>query len=345
MHLWEQGRSTSTLPRTTTSPASVCVRHDRNSSRRPCATCSHAGVGYWRRLSDLLSPVSGAGIEARHPQPLGEYYRRGLPQEVQPGTKWVYSNHGFAALGQVVEDVSGQCLRDYLREHVFDPVGMEHTDLVRSETGAARTRERLPRAVPRTRPRARQGDPHARRRRPLLDRGRRGSLRGLPADGGSGRHDRILQPSTVAQMFSPNYQPDPRLPGMGLGFDLGAEDGTAPSGRPAWCRASSPALTMAPSAGIGVVALSNTGGLSGQGAPTEAGTALLRQLIGLPEDQAARRRPTPTGRLGRAVRLVRAPAGPGDEPLRPDGRRRRGRRRRAPAGPQGAHRSPPCATV
>ena len=40
--------------------------------------------------------------------PLVQYYRRGLPVEVEPGTKWAYSNHGFAALGQIVEDVSGQ---------------------------------------------------------------------------------------------------------------------------------------------------------------------------------------------------------------------------------------------
>ena len=49
------------------------------------------------------------------------------------GTKWMYSNHGFATLGQIVEDVSGQPLDRYLREHIFEPMGMEHTDLTRSE--------------------------------------------------------------------------------------------------------------------------------------------------------------------------------------------------------------------
>jgi hypothetical protein len=39
--------------------------------------------------------------------------------EVEPGTKWVYSNHGFAALGQIVEDVRGQSLDQYLREHIL----------------------------------------------------------------------------------------------------------------------------------------------------------------------------------------------------------------------------------
>src|SRR6478736_1618538 len=126
MQLWEQGRVD------LDAPANDYLRRFRLRPARPDlqpATLRHllthtAGVGYWRRMSDLLRPASGAGVEARRLQPLGEYYRRGLPQEVQPGTKWVYSNHCFAALGQIVEDVCGQDLRDCLREHIFGPLGM-----------------------------------------------------------------------------------------------------------------------------------------------------------------------------------------------------------------------------
>jgi CubicO group peptidase (beta-lactamase class C family) len=84
-----------------------------------------AGVGYWRRLSDLLQPGVGSGNRAgRTGAPtLADHYRRGLPVEVEPGTRWGYTNHGFAALGQLVEDVSGQPVDEYLREHVFDPLG------------------------------------------------------------------------------------------------------------------------------------------------------------------------------------------------------------------------------
>ena len=94
-----------------------------------------AGIGYWRRFSDLLRPGVGSGVRAGRSgtSPLALYYRRGLPVEVEPGTKWMYSNHGFATLGQIVEDVSGQPLDRYLREHIFEPMGMEHTDLTRSE--------------------------------------------------------------------------------------------------------------------------------------------------------------------------------------------------------------------
>ena len=38
--------------------------------------------------------------------------------------------------------------------------------------------------------------------------------------GGAGEHGR-LQPETLATMFQPHYQPDPRIPGMGLGFFRG----------------------------------------------------------------------------------------------------------------------------
>ena len=42
--------------------------------------------------------------------------------------------------------------------------------------------------------------------------------------GGSNEHGSILKPETLALMFEPHYQPDPRTPGIGLGFwrgDLG----------------------------------------------------------------------------------------------------------------------------
>jgi CubicO group peptidase (beta-lactamase class C family) len=100
-----------------------------------------AGIGYWRRLADLLQPGVGSGDRAGRSgaAPLVDYYRKGLLVEVEPGTKWVYSNHGFAVLGQIVEDVTGQPLDRYLRDGIFGPLGMEHTDLIRSE----RVRPRL----------------------------------------------------------------------------------------------------------------------------------------------------------------------------------------------------------
>ena len=57
----------------------------------------------------MLRPDFGESVPVRQPLPsLAEYYRGGLRLDAEPGTRFVYGNHGFATLGQLVEDVSGQ---------------------------------------------------------------------------------------------------------------------------------------------------------------------------------------------------------------------------------------------
>ncbi len=50
-----------------------------------------------------------------------------LPLVAQPGTEWHYSV-GMDVLGRLVEVVSGQSFRDFLRARIFDPLGMADTD-------------------------------------------------------------------------------------------------------------------------------------------------------------------------------------------------------------------------
>jgi CubicO group peptidase (beta-lactamase class C family) len=248
-----------------------------------------AGIGYWRRLSDLLHPAVGSGDRAGRSGalPLAEYYRKGLPVEVEPGTKWVYSNHGFAAVGQIVEDVSGKPLERYLREQVFDPLGMEHTDLVRSE----RVREQL----------ATGYVLRSRGLKPVTDReimtpGGSG-MYSTTADmtrylsallkGGAGEHGSVLEPETLASMVQPHFQLDPRAAGMGLGFEPNEESGHRAVWKTGVVSGFLSAMVVAPDDGIGIVVLTNTGGLDGRGAAEPLAQALLRRLLAVP-DQAIR---------------------------------------------------------
>ena len=241
-----------------------------------------AGVGFWRRRSDLLlHPGAGSGVTARVVVPLSEYYRGGLTVDVEPGTRWVYSNHGFAVLGQLVEDISGEPFGHYLRDHIFGPLGMDHTDLVLSEqlrtdlaTGYTMRRRGLRPVTPREVPSPAGGGLYS----TPSDMGR--YLTAL-LHGGANEHGRALDADSVRTMFRPHFQPDPRVAGMALGFEPHTERDRVLIGKGGTIAGFLSALEIAPEAGVGVVVLTNTGGLDNRGIPEPLAAALTRRLLGL----------------------------------------------------------------
>jgi CubicO group peptidase (beta-lactamase class C family) len=60
------------------------------------------------------------------------------PPEFEPGTRINYSNNGYQVLGRVIEKVSGQAWDEYLRDHIFVPLGMRQTGYDRAEELAGR---------------------------------------------------------------------------------------------------------------------------------------------------------------------------------------------------------------
>ena len=205
-----------------------------------------------------FQPVLGETVAYGQPVPtLAEFYRGRLHLIAEPGTRHTYSNHGFATLGQIVQDVTGQPLARRFREHIFEPLGMTGTGLARSD----RIRARLATGYT-----LRAGGPRPVRDRDLVTSGA-GGIYSTTADmaryaaallaGGCGEYGQILQPETLTSMFAPHYQPDPRLPGVGLacfrhnlGGHLVAEhDGLVPG--------FSSQMSLAPHDGTGVVAFTN----------------------------------------------------------------------------------------
>jgi CubicO group peptidase (beta-lactamase class C family) len=63
------------------------------------------------------------------------------PLDFQPGTLWRYSGlYGFDVLARIVEIASGQPYDQFLKQHLFDPLGMK-------DTGFAPTPERMARVA------------------------------------------------------------------------------------------------------------------------------------------------------------------------------------------------------
>jgi CubicO group peptidase (beta-lactamase class C family) len=49
------------------------------------------------------------------------------PMDFEPGTKYLYSNSGYALLGYIIEKVSGESYAQYLENHIFKPLGLKNT--------------------------------------------------------------------------------------------------------------------------------------------------------------------------------------------------------------------------
>jgi CubicO group peptidase (beta-lactamase class C family) len=54
-----------------------------------------------------------------------------------PGSDWSYSNSGYVLVGAVIEAASGQSWHDYLRDTLFQPLGLTHTGYANDPTFAA----------------------------------------------------------------------------------------------------------------------------------------------------------------------------------------------------------------
>ena len=59
---------------------------------------------------------------------LEESLQAHMPEQIyEPGTVTAYSNWGVALAGYIVERVSGVSFADYVHQHIFEPLGMEHS--------------------------------------------------------------------------------------------------------------------------------------------------------------------------------------------------------------------------
>jgi CubicO group peptidase (beta-lactamase class C family) len=142
MQLWEQGLID------LDAPANDYLRAFRllpaKEGWRPATTrhlLTHtAGVPEWLHPLRMINSgwfAETFPLDQRVPT-LAQYYQGGLRLAAEPGTIWTYTDHGFATLGQIVEDVSRQPLDRYFRDRIFEPLGMTDTDLLRSPRLAVR---------------------------------------------------------------------------------------------------------------------------------------------------------------------------------------------------------------
>jgi CubicO group peptidase (beta-lactamase class C family) len=105
-------------------------------------------------MAELMTHTAGFTYGLFMPGPVDDAYKRtgvlqskslqemiaklaALPLAYQPGTRWNYSV-SMDIQGYIIEKISGQTLPDFMREHIFQPLGMKDTGFFVPSEKAAR---------------------------------------------------------------------------------------------------------------------------------------------------------------------------------------------------------------
>ncbi|MCB9419097.1 MAG: beta-lactamase family protein [Ardenticatenaceae bacterium] len=288
MQLWEQGKFD------LHAPINDYLRDFKVKHRNPNApliTFHHllthtAGLGEFVPLYKYFSPTAHFNVVRPNKPvpPLKHLYGRTLPAECLPGEKWCYANNGFATVGQLVADISGQPFPDYIRQHIYQPLDMKQSEFWRSD----RVRGAL--AIGYNYKAKQQTF------KPVIDLEQvttaAGAMYSTVND--MGRYmaalmqsDALLKPETLELMYTPQYRLDERLQGMGYCFkidDFGGHRVVSHDGL--WLGFIS-SMFVAPDDELGVVALTNTANSIAIG----LASSLMRRLLG--EGRKLKSRPDP----------------------------------------------------
>ncbi len=94
----------------------------------------HHTAGFDRAVSfdPMFRPVVIAKAQNTKPpaKPMDIiHYMMHQKLDFEPGERYAYSNFGYCILGRVIEKVTGQTYEAAVQKHLFDPIGVKHTQI------------------------------------------------------------------------------------------------------------------------------------------------------------------------------------------------------------------------
>lgn len=90
------------------------------------------------RIGQFMTHTSGLPVAIGGPtgkMPLAEHVAAVARTDHRPGEAIIYANWGFEAMGVLIERFSGMPVEDYLRERIFEPLGMASATLANPAPG------------------------------------------------------------------------------------------------------------------------------------------------------------------------------------------------------------------
>jgi len=193
--------------------------------------------------------------------PLGDYLKKHQPERVYvAGTTPAYSNYGATLAGYIVQRVSGQQFDSYVEEHIFLPLGMTHSTF----------RQPLPEAL---KPLMSNGYTLASQpAKPyeFVEPAPAGSVAATATDmarfmiahlqDGQFEGVQILRPETARLMHALQFQSNPAMSGMALGFYEETRNGHRIIGHAGDLQCFHTDLHLIPDAGVGFFISQNSAG-------------------------------------------------------------------------------------
>jgi CubicO group peptidase (beta-lactamase class C family) len=238
------------------------------------------GIGEWARWREALHPVRGLGPRFGEPIPsIPSLHGPVLHVSAAPGQRFGYANHGFLTLGQLVHDVTGVSLARHLADHLFAPSAMALScgEPLTANVGAHlamgyRTKKSQPVPYEFRHEVGGDGDVYA----SIGDMARYGQML---LRGGQGPNGRVLEASSLQEMWTPQFRLGGVVPLQGLAFTLRTVAGCRTVSHGGNITGFHSSLLVAPDAGFALVAMVNQSANSPATAATESG---LCQLMGAP---------------------------------------------------------------
>jgi len=231
-----------------------------------------AGIRHYKSGSQD-DPEVGNTRHFDNPIQAGLTFFENDPLVSQPGTQFHYSTQGFTVVGCVLEGASGAKYTDFMRQNVFAPAGMEHTQ-VDDRFAIIPYRTRF----------YEKTDSGAVRNADFLD-----SSYKIPGGGWLSSaedmarfevailNDKLVRRATRDVMWTPLKPSDGTKDDYALGWGTIQEDGLAAVGHSGGQKGTSTAFLVAPGPRAGVVVLANLEEVRAM----DLGKEILKILLGL----------------------------------------------------------------
>jgi CubicO group peptidase (beta-lactamase class C family) len=190
----------------------------------------------------------------------------------EPGTQFHYSTQGYTLVGCVIEGAAKGKYVDFVRQNVFIPAGMEHTQ---ADDRFAIIRDRT-RFYQKTESGAVQNADFLDSSYKIPGGGWLSSAEDMAKFEVAILHDKLIRRATRDLMWTPLKPSDGSKDSYGLGWGAGNDGGIATVGHTGGQQGTSTAFLIAPSQSAGVVVLTNMEGAD----PNELAVEILKVLVG-----------------------------------------------------------------